>query len=377
MPFGWLHIAPLYQTLTNALFMYLAVVFLYKSLRLICNTKIALTLSLLLAVYPNALAMLPLLYTETVTTLLVSVFIYTTGLYYIKGKKSYGIVAGLIFGFLVLTKIVFGYVIIICAGIMVLAFVLKKRPTIYLKAIKVLLVAFLITLPYLFYTWHITGRLFYWGNSGGMSLYWMSTPYENEYGDWKVPDLSNTQYPTMFRSREADSLLKSNHARDIAYINRHANNITQDDLYKQIAIQNIKSHPVKFIKNCINNISRMLFNFPYSYSSQDAGIGRSIVIGSSILWTAIIALILTFVNWRSIAFGVKFLLLITAIYLLLSTMLSAYPRQLDVVVPALFFWFGYLAQRVKNISLTFKDDAELSDISLAQLTSSGVEIPEA
>lgn len=377
-PFAWWHIAPLYQTLTNALFMYLAVVFLYKSLRLICNTKIALTLGLLLAIYPNALAMLPLLYTEIVTTMLVSVFIYTTGLYYLKDKSSYGIIAGLTFGFLVLTKIIFGYVIIIGGAILVLALVFKKRRANYLKAIKVLSIAFLITLPYLFYTWHITGRVFYWGNSGGMSLYWMSTPYENEFGDWKVPDLSNTQYPTQFRSAEADSLLKINHTKDIAYINRHANNIIQDDLYKQIAIQNIKNHPVKFIKNCINNISRMLFNFPYSYSSQDAGIGRSIVIGSSILWATIIALILTLINWRSVAFGIKFLLLTTAVYLLLSTMLSAYPRQLDVVVPVLLFWFGYLAQRVKNINMRFKkDDNDSDDVSLLKLTGSGVEIPEA
>jgi len=121
----------------------------------------------------------------------------------------------------------------------------------------------------------------------------------------------------------------------------------------------------------------MLFNFPYSYSSQDAGIGRSIVIGSSILWASIIALILTLINWRNIAFVVKFLLLTTAVYLLLSTVLSAYPRQLDVVVPVLLFWFGYLAQRVKNIKPKFKDEGDLDEISLAQLTGNGVEIPEA
>jgi len=376
MPFGWWHIAPLYQTLTNALFMYLAVVFLYKSLRLVCNTNIAFTLSLLLAIYPNALAMLSLLYTETLTTLLVSVFVYTSGLYYLKGKKGYGIAGGLTFGFLVLTKIIFGYVIIISAGILVLALVVKKRRANYLNAIKILSIAFLITLPYLFYTWHITGRVFYWGNSGGMSLYWMSTPYDNEFGDWKVPDLSNSQYPTQFRSAEADSLLKINHTKDIAYINQHTNNIIRDDLYKQIAIQNIKNHPVKFIKNCINNISRMLFNFPYSYSSQDASIGRSIVIGSSILWAAIMAIALTFVNWRSIAFGVKFLLLITALYLALSTMLSAYPRQLDVVVPVLFFWFAYLAQRVNRISMRFKETADLDEINLAQLTGEGIQVED-
>lgn len=121
----------------------------------------------------------------------------------------------------------------------------------------------------------------------------------------------------------------------------------------------------------------MLFNFPYSYSSQDAGIGRSIVIGSSILWASIIALILTLINWRNIAFVIKFTLLTTAVYLLLSTLLSAYPRQLDVVVPVLLFWFGYLAQHVKNINPRFKNDDGVDEVSLLKLTGSGVEIPEA
>ncbi|OCX51081.1 hypothetical protein BEL04_20410 [Mucilaginibacter sp. PPCGB 2223] len=359
-PFAWWHISPLYQALMNAPFLYLAVVFLYRSLCLVCKPAIALTLCVLLAIYPNALAMLALVYTETFTTLLVSMFIYTTLMYYVAGKKNYDLIAGLIFGYLVLTKIIFGYVIIICTIVLAFAFVWKKR-AVYAKSIKIFGIAFVITLPYLFYTWHITGRLFYWGNSGGMSLYWMSTPYDDEYGDWKVPDLSNTQYPRSYKSAEADSLLKVHHAKDMAFIKKQTNYIAQDDRYKELAIQNIKQHPVKFIKNCINNISRMLFNFPYSYSFQDAGIGRSIVIGSSIVWAGIIAIIISLLNWRSIAFGIKFLLFATAIYLLLSTVLSAYPRQLDVVVPVLFVWFGYLAQRLNRVNIKFKGSSGLSE----------------
>ena len=34
-------------------------------------------------------------------------------------------------------------------------------------------------LPYLAHTYSLTGRWFYWGSSGGMSLYWMSTPYRD------------------------------------------------------------------------------------------------------------------------------------------------------------------------------------------------------
>src|ERR1700749_1174588 len=58
VPFMALKIHALYITMLNAVFQYLAVVFLYKALRLITNNKIALIFSLLLAVYPNVLAIL-------------------------------------------------------------------------------------------------------------------------------------------------------------------------------------------------------------------------------------------------------------------------------------------------------------------------------
>lgn len=366
MPFAWLHISPLYQALMNAPCLYLAVVFLYKALHVVSNRKIALVLSLLMAVYPNALAMLPLVYTETFTCLLVALFIYTVSLYYVKPQSRYGIIAGILLGYLVLTKIIFGYVVVLCAAAFLPAFMFKKHTAHHVKAVKVLLIAFLITLPYLFYTWRITGKFFYWGNSGGMSLYWMSTPYEEEYGDWKIPNLSNTQYPRMFKSAEAVAILKKNHAKEIAYIEKHTNKIEQDELYKQMAIRNIKEHPAKFIRNYINNFSRMLFNFPYSYSFQDAGIGRSIIIGSSVLWATVLALILTFANWRKIGFVFKFVLLITGVYLLLTGMLSAYPRQLDVIMPVLLFWFGYLAQHIKKIRMRFEDE-DPEQVSLTEL----------
>ena len=262
------------------------------------------------------------------------------------------IISGLILGFLILTKVVFGYVIVVCIGACLLALMFKKNRVHYIKAIKILVIAFGISIPYLFYTYNITGKVFYWGNSGGMSLYWMSTPYDNEYGDWKLPDLTNKQYPTLFKSAETVVILKKNHSQEVSAILKH-NPIQQDSLFKRAAVVNIKAHPSKFLSNYINNISRMLFNFPYSYSYQDAAIVRNIVIGSSILWTSLIALILTLLNWRKIAFPVKMTLLITTIYLLLSAALSAYPRQLDVVMPVLLFWIGYMIGKLPKPEMKF------------------------
>lgn len=372
MPLIALHIPMLYITMMNALYLYLAIVLLYKTLSIIANRKIALILSLLMAIYPNAVSMLPILYTEAITTLLISALAYAVTLYIYKGDKKYGIIAGLTLGFLVLTKIIFGYVILVCLAIFLAALFFKSNVFLYKKAVRILFIALAVAIPYLVYTWHITGKLIYWGNSGGMSLYWMSTPYPQEYGDWKVPYLTNNQYPTLFKaSPQVVRELKKNHSAQINYILKH-NEIEQDELFKLFAIENIKAHPVKFINNYIFNWSRMLFNFPYSYSYQDANVVRNILIGSSILWASVAGIILTLANWQRITFAVKFILMITAVYLLISGALSAYPRQLDVAMPLLFFWLGYLAANIKKPGLKFTTSDELDHIELTELEGMGV-----
>jgi len=365
IPFVALNIPALYMTLMNAVYQYLAVVFLYKALKLVSNAKIAIVGGLLLALYPNALSMLPILYTEAFTTLLVSAFIYAITIYSINEKNKYAIIAGVILGYLILTKIIFGSVIIISLGAYLIWFLFKRNRT-YLRPLKILTIAFAICIPYLAYTYYMTGKAMYWGNSGGMSLYWMSTPYEQEYGDWKLPELTNKQYPTSFKSVEVVAILKKNHSAEIKAILKH-NELEQDELFKQAAINNIKKNPAKFLKNYYYNFSRMLFNFPYSYSYQDAGIVQNILIGSLTLWASIIGIIITALNWRRIVFSVKFIILVTVIYLMLSGALSAYPRQLNIIIPALIFWLGFLIANIKKADLKFPQEENLDDIELTDL----------
>jgi 4-amino-4-deoxy-L-arabinose transferase-like glycosyltransferase len=366
VPFMALKVHALYITMLNAVFQYLAVVFLYKALRLITNNKIALIFSLLLAVYPNVLAILPILYTEAFTGFLISSLIYSSTLCYTRGKTKYTVITGLILGYLTLTKVIFGYVLIICLAACLVSLLLKKNRPYNLRMVKILLIAFAVTIPYLAYTYRLTGKTFYWGNSGGMSLYWMSTPYNNEYGDWKVPDLTNNQYPILFKSAEADAILKKNHSKETKFILKH-NEIEQDALFKQAAIQNIKNNPLKFAANYYDNVSRMLFNFPYSYSYQDSAIIGNIIRGSLILWASLAGIICTIINRRRIVYPIKFILLITGIYLLLSGALSAYPRQLDVIVPALLFWTGFLAANLPKLKLKFTEQENLEEIELTDL----------
>jgi len=371
VPFMAMRIHAIYITLLNGVFQYLAVVFLYKSLRIISNRKIALIFSLLLALYPNNLAILPILYTEAFTGFLVSSFIYSVTLCYSLKSTRHGLLSGLIFGYLILTKVIFGYVLLFGLATYLLLLLLKKDKAYYLRPLYMLSIAFAVTLPWLVYTYHITGKLLYWGDSGGMSLYWMSTPYANEYGDWKLPELTNHQYPISFKSAETEAILKKNHSKEMAFILKH-DELQRDELFKQAAFRNIRRHPGKFALNYYYNCSRMLFNFPYSFSYQDAAILGNILRGSLILWASVVGLISTFINWQRIAWPVKFTLFLTGVYLLLSGLLSAYPRQLDIVMPVLLFWIGFLAANTQSLALKFKKDEMQDHIDLAQLTERGV-----
>ena len=375
VPFMWLRIHSLTITLMNAVYQYFALIFLYKALNLVTDHKIALLFTLPLAIYPNALSILPIMYTEAFTCFLVSSFIYSLTLCYTRGSIKYGIVAGLVLGYLTLTKIIFGYVLLISLISCLVLLLFKKNRPYHLISAKVLLIAFAVTIPYLCYTYHMTGKIFYWGNSGGMSLYWMSSPYNNEYGDWKLPELSNNQYPLLFKSPEGAAMLKKNHSKEIKFILNH-NGVEQDALFKQAAIRNIESHPIKFIVNYYYNCSRMLFNFPYSYSYQDGAIVGNIIRGSLLLWSSLIGIAVTLLNWKRVIYPVKFLLLITGIYLALSGALSAYPRQLDVMVPVLLFWLGVLAFHLKKPSIRFAEDEIAGEISLSDLKGVGVNQPE-
>lgn len=349
MPFIALHVPFIYLPLINAVFTYLSAIFLYKALCHFINPKWALLFGIIWAVYPNMISMLTSIYTEPLTAFIVTSFIYSITLFYKKGSNKYLLISGLLLGFLVLVKIVFGYVLLICLVVCLVLLIIKKSKN-YYKSVYILLIAFALTLPYLIYTYGLTGKVFYWGNSGGMSLYWMSTPYDQEYGDWKTASLVNSQFPVAYQSTEGDSLLKLNHSKEVSFIVNH-NEVERDALFKQAAIRNIKSNPKKFIRNYYYNMGRLFFNFPYSYAYQDGETLNNIINGSLILWACVITAIISIVNWRRMIYPVKFVLLITLVYLVLTTALSAYPRQLDVVVPVLLFWMAIIIANLPKIKL--------------------------
>src|SRR5439155_9623879 len=133
--------------------------------------------------------------------------------------------------------------------------------------------------PWLAYTQAKTHRFFVWGNSGSLSLYWMSSPYPGDLGDWHpaseaFSDPRLRPHRQFFQSLEGLTLAQQN-----AKIEHQA-------------LRNIAHHPGRYAKNVAANVSRMLFHTPYSFTRETAktlvyAIPNSLVLGSIVLSFAV------------------------------------------------------------------------------------------
>jgi len=223
-------------------------------------------------------------------------------------------------GYLALTKICFGYAITAMIALVLFSY-LWKRSAELKKALLVYLCALIFCLPYLYYTYSLTGRAFYWGNSGGMSLYWMATPYEGESGDWKPEE-----------SFDANPQIAKNHG-DFFKSMANLNYVQKDDELKRKAIYNITHNPAKFLKNWIANIGRLLFSYPYSYTPQRLSTFFYLIPNMFIVVLSFLCIYPAYRGRKSVPYEISSLLSFALITFGGSTLLSGYSRQFCILVP--------------------------------------------
>jgi hypothetical protein len=359
--------------LLNAFLQYASIVVLFKTLQYWTTQQKAFWFSMAWACYYIAFKEMLYVYTEPLTSLLIiliafsiSKWCYTftnknnasanstniTAIF--KSQDSFSknespfqqylqlIIAGILIGYLALVKIIFGYVILFCLIVFLLVWLIKRQKTNFQLAL-VFLIAFITTLPYLMYTKSITGRNFYWGNSGGMSLYWMSTPVASEYGDWNDAKFrAYCDYDTSVPCNAA--LFAKNHQADYDAIYQ-LDGVARDDAFKQKAIENIKAHPLKYFQNILANTSRLFFAIPNSYQTlRIQNIFR--IIPNVFVFLGFMYCIIFGIRLRKQLTPALFLLLLMLFAYLGATLLvSAQQRQLYVVLPLIIIWFAWLNAR--------------------------------
>ena len=355
-PFVAFHLPLGFITLLNAVFYYLSIILLFKSLQRIVTFRIALVISLFWACFLNLYDTLPFAIAEVLSPFLVSFLLFSLLNAFdpdnSKNRKKHIFLSGFIMGYLVLTKPIFGYVLICMLVGSGLLWIFKRHSVNYKKGCVILLIALATTFPYLIYTYHLTGRILYWGTSGGNNMYWMSTPYRDEYGSWINYPLDSVSKTNIIAGAE-DSII-ARHQKDFEEISKYRG-IEQDDAYKRIALRNIKSHPGKYVQNCLSNIGRIIFNYPFSYRAQKPGTLIRFPFTGILAVLLVFCLIPTVKNWKRIDYPVRFLLLLALIYFGGSIFASAETRMLNVIAPILLFYVAYVLKRTVKISFRFNN----------------------
>ncbi|MFK7907252.1 MAG: ArnT family glycosyltransferase [Chitinophagales bacterium] len=361
MPFVYFGLPLLSITLFNALFQYLSIVFLHQSLRRYLSTKTSSFIAFLWGCYYISFQELGGILTESFSLFLISLFLYFFVRANQEGGWKWSCGSGMVLGYLALTKIIFGYVTLVMLWIAGLQYLLRNRlklqQTMAQNRLWIFTIAFLFNAPYLIYTHSLTGKYFYWGNSGGMSLYWMSTPFEGEYGDWNNPTFTANCHDARIPCN-AD-LLAKNHQADMDCILSFPK-IEQDDAYKSLALQNIRNHPTKYLRNVVSNVNRLFFGMPISYYPQRDTTMFRFPPNILLLSVLFLATVVWLLNFWSVPIEVTYIALMGFVYLGGTSLLSAYPRMLYMVVPMLLFWCGYVLSRTLRVSLKWGERNDLT-----------------
>jgi hypothetical protein len=364
MPFVAFKLPLICITLLNAVLHFLSVVYVFKSIQLITPSfKTACITAICWGCYVLAYQEMAYILTESFTAFLVTLFSFQIIALFSNPQlnKMHVIQTGIVFGFIALTKVIFAYVIvavflIAVFLIAVLTFLLNRRAAVYKKFLAFSVISFLTLSPYVIYTYHLTGKVFYLSTVSGEMLYWMSAPNEQEYGDWNNHTFTaNCNSSGTFCNSD---FLKETHSEDFIKLDAVKSSVGVDSLFKKLAIENIKAKPLKYIKNWFANIGRLLFGFPASYYFQSPITLVRIYVNSIVLLAMIYSLIVSVCNWKNIPLEIKFLIGFSFIYLGLSSLVSAYPRQFNVLVPAIFIWVCYALKNTLQVRLRMRDESD-------------------
>jgi len=334
--------------LANAVFLLLAVVFFYKTLSIYLSAKKAIILSYVFGLYPPILKWIIYMHSETLALFLVCGFLY----FFLKlhkneaNKKRNLSLAAIFLGTLALTKVIFAYAIIALFIFYLFVFIFKRSKKAK-NSLLVLGIGFLFCIPYLGYTYAVTGEKFLWGTQGGEILYWRSTPFENEYGNWISADVVLGKEKGDYHT--TSSIIK-NHGAFVESLQEYSF-LEQDALYKKKAIENMKTYPKKYLQNTVASAFRLFFNYPYSYTNQKPSSFFYILPNMFLVVLIVTTLFLGCKNLSLISFEIRFIALTGAIFIGGLILLDGRVRHLIPAIPLLLFIIAVINDKFVTVSI--------------------------
>lgn len=328
--------------LFNGLLIIIGLVFIYLLNRNFTGEKVALVLTYILGLYLPIFGWIILNIPEPLVFALVCMLIYYTfnALKSKNRKIKLYVMSSVSLSALILTKFIFFYVTIVSLIIFSIYFLISRNRK-SLKYAVVVFFGFLMSTPYLMYTYSITGKHFYPSTASGLGLYWMSSKYENEVGSC----LSST-YHTLYAIPEIHEAHKElfTSIEDLRFIERN-------DIITKHAVANIKNNPKNYVINIMNNISRLLFNFPHSYRYQSTKTHWFLIYNFVLLIGLLITVYPTWVNRKSVSSEIVLIGIFFLIYFGGSSMVIGLSRMFFPIVPFLFFWNTYIFSKYIKIKI--------------------------
>lgn len=339
----------------NVLFCLGAVYFMFLLIRDLTSTRTAIWATYLFGLYPASLRWMAGIRTESL-----ALFLLVCAIYYVyllwrnrSFRWSYYIKASLALAWLILTKVLFFHVMLLIGLLYFIGTFLNTNQRYqYTRLSLIMFGALIMVIPYLVYTHSLTGKWMYMGSQGGEILYWRSTPYEGEYGNWFNRNI--------FRNGLSDPAAKvitidgkqllANHGR--LYKELEAYSYVQvDSILKKRSIENIKAYPTKYLLNTFSNVTRLIFHYPFSYRVHDLGMFGYFIPNMFIVFIFLFSLYPLIKNIRSIPTFIIFCLLLGLAYLSGIILLGGRGRHFLMAIPSLTVYLSYIFHHLVDIRL--------------------------
>jgi len=353
VPWIALHAPMALARLANALWLYLAVVHCQGILRGLGQERRSLLYTYLIAgiLYLHG-PLLGSLMSESLAAYLVC----GTAWHFVRSAQAPRVrlhlgLAGLHLGYLAMTKVFFGYAQEAALPLAIGVWALQHRfaPARYREvaraarhAAAVCALGIAVCAPWLAYTWSKTGKVHFWGNSGGLQVWYFSWPEKEYYGDW-LNWQAILEHPDYFRPHldELHAMLK-------------LDPVAQDSLLKAWAWKNCRSHPGKCLTNWRANVNRMVFGYPitpYAGGGMELATGNRSFIYSLPFFLLAAAAVPGWLGRRRMLPEAHALLLFAVLCLGGTSMMSAIPRQVFPILPLILIWCALSLEQALRVEL--------------------------
>jgi hypothetical protein len=331
-----------FARLLNAFFMTGAAAFVYLTLRHYTNPIWATLGALWTGLHPAILWMSFALMTEPLALFCLTGFLWS----FCQTLRSPSIpwrwltAATAFLGWLTLTRVFFGHVIVATGVLTLIAWPILKawRPALQ-RTLLILAGALIICAPYLHHTWKVTGTFPCWSTNSGELLYWMTSHHPGENGHW-----------FSYEDAQNDPHLAPNH-RAFFKLALSKSVVDREAAFKAQAKHQFS--PPAFAYNWLCNLSRLAFGFPRSFQAEELRSLPLIFLHLPLIFATLLAAFIALRFWRSIPPEIWILAAFAAFYLGGTSLASGLPRYFAAITPILFIITATILHRYLRLSLAF------------------------